>query len=116
MKQFSRIYKALADETRLRILILLQEHGELCICDLMNALDMPQSTVSRHVAYMKNTGWLNDRRGGVWMYYSIKPGLNAFMISLAGLTREHLSSAAAVCVDRQRLAAYLAIKNVASCQ
>lgn len=116
MKQFSRIYKALADETRLRILVLLLEQGELCICDLMNALDMPQSTVSRHVAYMKNTGWLNDRRGGVWMYYSIKPGLDSFMTALAALTREHLTSVAVVGGDRQRLAAYLKIKNETSCQ
>lgn len=116
MKQFSRIYKALADETRLRILILLLEHGELCICDLMNALDMPQSTVSRHVAYMKNTGWLNDRRGGVWMYYSIKPGLDTFMTSLAALTQAHFSAAAVVIGDRQRLAAYLKVKNEAACQ
>lgn len=115
MKQFSHTYKALADETRLRVLVLLLEHGELCICDLMNALDMPQSTVSRHVAYMKSAGWLNDRRGGVWMYYSIKPGLDTFMSSLAALTREHISAEAAVIADRQRLAAYLKTKNDPSC-
>ena len=116
MKQCSRIYKALADETRLRILVLLLEHGELCICDLMNALDMPQSTVSRHVAYMKNAGWLNDRRGGVWMYYSVKLGLDTFMSSLATLTREHLSSEASVVADRQRLTAYLKTKTDSTCQ
>lgn len=115
MKQTARIYKALADETRLRLLLLLLEHGELCICDLMNALDLPQSTVSRHVAYMKNAGWLNDRRGGVWMYYSIRSGLSSYMTALATLTRNYLSSADTVSADRQRLAAYLKTKNDASC-
>jgi ArsR family transcriptional regulator len=115
MKSIARIYKALADETRLRILLLLLENGELCICDLMNSLDMPQSTVSRHVAYMRNAGWLNDRRGGVWMYYSIKPGLDTFMTALAALTREHLFSAGAAVSDRQRLSAYLKTKTDQSC-
>ena len=115
MKNAARTYKALADETRLRLLLLLLDNGELCICDLMNALDLPQSTVSRHVAYMKNAGWLNDRRGGVWMYYSIKPGLSSFMTTLATLTRDHLSSADPVSADRQRLAAYLKTKNDTSC-
>ncbi len=115
MKQTVRIYKTMADETRLRVLLLLLENGELCICDLMNALDLPQSTVSRHVAYMKNAGWLNDRRGGVWMYYSIKSGLGPFMTALATLTRNLLSSAEAVSADRRRLFSYLKTKNDPSC-
>ena len=75
MKNTVKIFKSLSDETRLRILLLLFGHEELCICDLMAALDLPQSTVSRHVAYLKNAGWLNDRRGGVWMYYSLRKDL-----------------------------------------
>lgn len=95
--------------------MLLQEHDELCICDIMHALGMPQSTVSRHVAYMKRAGWLNDRRGGVWMYYSIKPALDTFMSSLATLTHDQLSIKNAVIADRQRLAAHLKTKNDPSC-
>jgi ArsR family transcriptional regulator, arsenate/arsenite/antimonite-responsive transcriptional repressor len=75
MKNTVKIFKSLSDETRLRILLLLLGHEELCICDLMSALDLPQSTVSRHVAYLKNAGWLKDRRGGVWMYYSVRKDL-----------------------------------------
>ena len=71
MKNTARIMKALADETRLRILALLLDSGELCVCDLMAALQLPQSTVSRHLAYLKNAGWLDDRREGVWMYYQV---------------------------------------------
>jgi ArsR family transcriptional regulator len=70
MKNTARMFKALSDETRLRILCLLLE-GELCVCDLMAVLQLPQSTVSRHLAYLKNSGWVDDRRCGVWMYYSI---------------------------------------------
>ena len=70
MKNTARMFKALSDETRLRILCLLLV-GELCVCDLMAVLQLPQSTVSRHLAYLKNSGWVDDRRCGVWMYYSI---------------------------------------------
>ena len=72
MQTTVEIFKSLADETRLRLLILLQSGQELCVCDLMQALDMPQSTVSRHLATLKRCGWLQDRRGGVWMYYRLQ--------------------------------------------
>lgn len=70
MKREAQILKVLADETRLRILHLIED-GELCVCELMVVLDLPQSTVSRHLSYLKNNGWLQDRRDGVWMYYRI---------------------------------------------
>lgn len=70
MKNLAQTFKALADETRLRILALLTQ-GELCVCDLMAILQLPQSTVSRHLAYLRNAGLLTDRREGVWMYYRL---------------------------------------------
>jgi ArsR family transcriptional regulator len=71
MKDVARLFKALSDETRLRIFRLLLD-GELCICDLMEVLELPQSKVSRHMAYLKHSGLVNDRREGVWIYYSLK--------------------------------------------
>lgn len=50
---------------------LLIAGEELCVCDIIGALDLPQSTVSRHLAYLRNSGLLEDRRQGVWMYYRI---------------------------------------------
>ena len=70
MQNEAGIFKALADETRLRILLLLLD-GELCVCELIAALELPQSTVSRHLAYLKRTGWVRDRKQGVWMYYRL---------------------------------------------
>jgi ArsR family transcriptional regulator len=70
MKTTAQLFKALSDETRLRILSLLM-NGEVCVCDIMAALDLPQSTVSRHLSYLRNSGWVDDRRCGVWMYYSL---------------------------------------------
>ena len=68
MKKTAQLFKALSDETRLRILALLSA-GELCVCDLVAILALPQSTVSRHLAYLRNAGLVADRRQGVWMYY-----------------------------------------------
>jgi len=70
MKEIARMFKALSDETRLRILHLLLK-GELCICELMEVLELPQSNVSRHMAYLKNAGLVDDRREAVWVYYSL---------------------------------------------
>jgi len=63
-------FKALADPNRLRLLNLLR-NGELCVCDLMAALEMPQSTVSRHLSYLKKEKWVSGRRCGKWMYYKL---------------------------------------------
>lgn len=111
MKQVAYLFKSLSEETRLRILVLLQEHGELCICDLMAALDLPQSTVSRHVAYLKNAGWLQDRRGGVWMYYSLTAGLGRQPADLLLLVRTVCATLPDVAQDRLRLQEYRAEKN-----
>lgn len=71
MKDIAGVFKALSDETRIRIFRLLLE-GELCICDLMEVLELPQSKVSRHMAYLKHSGLVDDRREGVWIYYSLR--------------------------------------------
>jgi ArsR family transcriptional regulator len=74
MRSSAELFRALADETRLRILNLLVR-GELCVCDIMSVLDIGQSKASRHLACLRNIGLVDDRRNGVWMYYSLaRPG------------------------------------------
>jgi ArsR family transcriptional regulator len=70
MKELARTYKALSCATRLRILALLTQ-GELCVCELMAVLQLPQSTVSRNLAYLRNVGLVSDRREGVSIYYQL---------------------------------------------
>ena len=70
MKDLVTIFKALSDETRLRILKLL-EHGELCVCDIVAAFDMIQPKVSFHLSVLKQAGLLRDRKEGKWMHYRI---------------------------------------------
>lgn len=69
------LFKCLADETRLRITLLLVAEGELCVCELMAALEESQPKVSRHLALLRTQGILSDRRQGQWVYYRLNPAL-----------------------------------------
>lgn len=70
IRSAARIHKALSDETRLGILAYLQ-NGELCVCELYQALDMPQSTVSHHLFLLQTAGLIDSRKQGRWILYSI---------------------------------------------
>jgi ArsR family transcriptional regulator, arsenate/arsenite/antimonite-responsive transcriptional repressor len=71
-----RLYQALADPTRLRILAMLAERqqsadAELCVCHIHDGLDVSQPTASRHLAYLRRAGLVDARRDGVWMHYRL---------------------------------------------
>ncbi|MGM0563171.1 MAG: ArsR/SmtB family transcription factor [Pseudomonadota bacterium] len=70
-----QLCKCLGDETRFHLAALLARHGELCVCDLVDALAAPQSTVSRHLAQLRQCGVVSVRRQGQWMHYRINPDL-----------------------------------------
>ena len=83
MRQMIDIFKALGDETRLRIyLILLKD--ELCVCELENILKMEQSRISHSLRILKNTGLVDSRRNGKWIIYFANPEKrrNQFVIAL----------------------------------
>jgi ArsR family transcriptional regulator len=91
MTDAARIFKALSDETRLRILLLLFT-GELCVCEAMAVLDLPQSTVSRHLAYLRNAGWVLGRRQGIWMYYRLNDDGHPLRQQLRQVIEAHLAT------------------------
>jgi DNA-binding transcriptional ArsR family regulator len=64
------VLKGLSDETRLRIVNLLYEK-ELCVCDIMETLQISQAKASRHLIYLKNAGLVKDRKQAQWAYYSM---------------------------------------------
>lgn len=70
MKSILNALKSLSDETRLRIVNLLFEK-ELCVCDIMEALEITQTKASRHLTILKNAGMVSDRKHAQWVYYSI---------------------------------------------
>lgn len=70
VRPLSRLFRALGDETRLRIVALLS-HGELCVCHLEKALDLSQPNASRQLGILKAAGVVDSRRDGTWVYYAI---------------------------------------------
>jgi ArsR family transcriptional regulator len=70
IRPLSQLFRALGDETRIRIVALLA-HGELCVCHLEKALDLSQPNASRQLAVLKNAGIVEARRDGTWVYYRL---------------------------------------------
>jgi len=71
----NRLFSALANEIRLRCLMLMQHHGELCVCELTHTLGLSQPMISRHLALLRDDSLVEARREGQWMYYRLHPGL-----------------------------------------
>jgi len=77
MKDVANFFKVLADEVRIKILWLLFNNRELCVCEIMAMLETTQSKASRHLATLRHAGLVKDRRDGTWSYYSICPAEGA---------------------------------------
>lgn len=89
MRDLETVFKALAEETRLRILSLIFRHGPVCVCEVEGLLGITQSKASRHLRYMANAGVLEAERDGVTMNYRLPahpvPELAAVLVLLRGL-------------------------------
>lgn len=80
LKNHIETFKALSDETRLRIVHLLAaSKKELCCCEITDSLEEPMYNISRHLKVLKNAGLVEDRKEGRWVYYSLPGKQNAFM-------------------------------------
>ncbi|MEN6341476.1 MAG: metalloregulator ArsR/SmtB family transcription factor [Methanospirillum sp.] len=89
MEQYTTLFKALSDETRFRMVILLSDL-DLCVTQIQFALGVPQSTVSRHLTVLRNAGLVTDRRDGAWVYYTLAPPKNPVEEALFEVFRECL--------------------------
>jgi ArsR family transcriptional regulator, arsenate/arsenite/antimonite-responsive transcriptional repressor len=114
MNELAEGFKALADPTRLRLLNLLRQ-GELCVCDLTAALEMPQSKVSRHLSYLKKERWVSGRRAGQWMYYKLSVPREPLLLRVMAALREHLGGYALAISDEARLQQHLQTKSPDHC-
>lgn len=80
------IFKAMADPCRLKILKLLRE-GELCVCEIMTALNRPQSSISHHLSILKGSGLVKERKDGKWSHYRLSDGAVIEMMNQVRLLR-----------------------------
>ena len=102
MDSVIQTFRALSEEMRLRILMLLIG-GELCVCDLMAIFGESQSKVSRHLAYLKHSGLVKGTRVGRWMHYSLEESLEEVAAAQLRFMEEHLSLLPQFRQDRQKL-------------
>ena len=110
--ELAAIFELLADPTRARLLHALSLSDELCVCDLMAVLKLPQSTISRHLAYLKRSCWVDTRRQGVWMYYTLSRESCTICRELLQILMQHAGSLPEAASDRNALAAFLKDKPV----
>lgn len=103
-----QLFRALADDTRLRILGLLAA-GEVCVCHIHGALDLPQPTVSRHLAYLRKSGLAAARRDGLWMHYSLQVPSDPPSAKVLKSALEAIGTVSSAGIDRRKLSRLVAI-------
>jgi len=82
MDDHAEVLQSLADPTRLRLLNVLMQAGEICVCELVQALRLPQYGVSRHLQKLVGAGLVQARRQGKWIYYRITGSLKLYQRAL----------------------------------
>ncbi len=115
MQNEIQLFKALSDGTRLRMLLLLLNNGELCVCDLMESMQIPQSTASRHLALLRNAGLVDGERHGTWMYYRVVEDQTLGSAILDNL-RTYCSELETAVADQKRCLKFLSTKSDTPCR
>lgn len=100
MRRETKLFKALSDPNRIRIIKMLQER-ELCVCEIADILDLAYSTVSKHLAVLRDTEMILDRKAGKWVNYRLNPDAGDEQVrELLALVQQWLNDDATVCADR----------------
>jgi ArsR family transcriptional regulator len=103
-----QLFRALSDDTRLRILGLLAS-GEICVCHIHGALDLPQPTVSRHLAYLRKSGLAAARRDGLWMHYRLQIPADPGSAKVLRAALEAIGNVSSAGTDRKKLSGLVSI-------
>lgn len=102
LQQLERLFQALGDGTRLRILRLLMA-GEVCVCDIHDTLKIPQAKASRHLAYLRRAGLVTARREGLWVHYSLAKPADPIVATIADAATHVLGHVDVLRKDAERL-------------
>ena len=115
MNDYTEIFKALADETRLRIMRLLTiTDRQVCVCEIVDALELPQYQVSKHLNILKNATLVEGERRGTWVYYSPLEKDSIFNHQLFRLLKEQLSDPVFL-VDAEKLKRRMELRDGDTC-
>ena len=102
MRKTVKAFKALSDETRLRVLNLILER-ECCVCEIMQALEISQSKASRHLSALYDAGFLKFRKDGLWSLYAIDDGMEDYLSDMVFAAKKSLIENKEAKMDRERL-------------
>lgn len=114
LKLLVHTFKALADVTRVRLLVALRER-ELCVCELCDALALTQSTASTHLQVLREAGLVRTRKEGKWIYYALEPGRQPLLDSAFRFFTTDLQAHTTLRRDARRLAQRLAEREDGAC-
>ncbi len=110
-----QLFEALADPTRLRLLNLFAQSGEVCVCELVDALQVPQYNISRHLRLLVRVGLLEDRRRGKWIYYLIAKNLRPYQRKILQSVEQLRESREDFKFDERRAARRLRLRRGGMC-
>ncbi len=102
VRELTRLFRALGDETRLRIVALLA-HGELCVCHIVTALDLSQPNASRQLGILRMNGVVDARRDGTWVYYRIADQEHAAVETMLDTLTRAFGAESAIRADHAKL-------------
>jgi DNA-binding transcriptional ArsR family regulator len=115
MREFLAVVKALADESRTRIVLALRDR-ELCVCQIVELLRLAPSTVSKHMAILKQAGLVESRKEGRWVHYRLSESAGSLSAQVADLAAEWLRKDARVREDARRLKEILKLDRETLCR
>lgn len=87
----SKVFASLGNEIRLKCLYLAARHGEVCVCEAVDALDVPQPTVSKAFRALRKAGFVADRRDANWTHYRVNEAMPAWMADVVRATVDEIS-------------------------
>jgi len=102
MKDFIRVMKALSDPNRVKVIKMLQQK-EMCVCEIQTALGIAQPTVSKHLKILEGAGFVQSRKDGLWVSYSLSSGGSPYSASLLGNLRHWIETDPEIKVLRKHI-------------
>jgi ArsR family transcriptional regulator, arsenate/arsenite/antimonite-responsive transcriptional repressor len=114
MRDLTALGQALVDPTRVRLLAALR-HGELCVCELVDALEISQSTLSGHLQVLRQTDLVTTRKEGRWIYYALNPRFAAPLEAIFGHLQPVGPTDPRLCRDAERITRRLALRQNGRC-
>ena len=104
MRDLAQLFKAFSDETRIKMVVLLRRHGELCVCDFEGVLGLSQSASSRHLRHLFHAKVADHRRRGAWVYYRLREEMEPTQLSLVQAVLENAPAEQTEALERAHAA------------